>query len=265
MAEKSVGTIAAKVVANVDDFHKGIDSALRKAENFGTHAGRALTAPFSGIAGAISAPLKALEGFGGPLQGALSGIPLIGAAFAAIPISASAFLDYLKEGREMIIEQERLAVRLGVSMKEAAAFHTLGGGRSDEFEKAIQHMMRKQDELGLGGMGTTEAYRTVTAQIKAMGDAAQRGTAIQEVFGKGGSMAADIFLKEGDALAVATSMVEKYGLTVDEATVKEIKRQELVERGLKQMAKGFQMQAAGKASTFWRQFISPLWRFSPWV
>ena len=138
MSEKSVGTLAAKVMANADNFHAAIDGAIKKAGNFGTNVGRMLTAPLAGVTGLASAPLKAVEGFAKPLQSALSSIPFIGGAFAAIPASAGAFMAWLEEGRHKIIEQGKLADKLGVSMKDAAVVQFVGGG-SEDFEHAIDH------------------------------------------------------------------------------------------------------------------------------
>jgi hypothetical protein len=239
------------MIADSTQFGTGLAAAEGKLRAFAASAGRNVAAPLS----VISAPIKIAEDFLRPIQSAISAIPGIGAALAAVPVTAAGFVAFLKSGVEDIARMGREARRTGLSITDFSAL-TAGALREglnpEALTAGLTHLSRVagQESLGIGGrsdrfkpllgvsgkdfaaMGTEKQLEAIAERYKALGDQGQRNALIMDTLGRQGMGLANIFEHGAQGIKDMYKYAAESGQLI---TPEELSRVEQADRSMKEL------------------------------
>jgi hypothetical protein len=199
----NIGNLALMLSVNPTEFTAGLNKAMREIESFASKAAGVL-------------------GLGGPTA-AIGGLLSLGGLGAAIG-----------EGIASMAETARSADRLGISMRDMAAFQILAGGASEQMNHALgrlnatiggaragsEEAAKKLSAVGLAakdfaGKNTADAYRTLSDAIARIPDSAQRAFVAHELLGRGGAELVGVLQRGSAALDQAADKAQAYGLVLD--------------------------------------------------
>jgi len=152
----SIGTLAYKLIADPTGFEAGIGRALKAVDKFASQVGKGLASVPNAIGKLISAPFDIVGHILGPLQQALSGIPVVGGLLAAIPMSGAGFIAFFKQGVERIQEMVGWSKRLHIGVEDIAGVMHLFGDSIGPVGHALAHF---QAELGAAVGGSRAAQK----------------------------------------------------------------------------------------------------------
>lgn len=175
----SIGSVAVKLYADATAFTSDLDRAARKAEDFGAKVGKLTSAPVGAAANALNAPIKAIDGFVGSINKAVTSIPILGHAMgSAFPASVGGFVETIFQNIEQLAEMGRTARMAGLDVTTMAGLMSLAGSHGDELAHSLVHLNRRLGEVQLSKSAGSD-LRSLGLDTTKMQDAA---TAIQEIF-----------------------------------------------------------------------------------
>jgi hypothetical protein len=183
----------------------------------------------------------------------------------------------LTEGLSQIAETAKGADKLGISMRDMAAFQLLAGGASEQMNHALgrlnatiggaragsEEAAKKLAAVGLSaqsfaGKNTADAYRTLSDAIARIPDSAQRAFVAHELLGKGGAELVGILQRGSAAFDQAGKRAQDYGMILDREVAQRAIDAERATAGLGNAIKALWQQVSIQAAPALEKFSNVL-------
>jgi len=152
----SIGSLAYKLTADPTGFEGGISRAMKAVDKFALQVGKGFASIPNALGKIATAPFNVVQGILGPIQSALSGIPVIGGLLAAIPLSGVGFLAFMKQGIAHIQELVLWSRRLHVATEDIGGVFNFFGESIGALDKA---MVKFSVQLSMAQGGSAAARR----------------------------------------------------------------------------------------------------------
>lgn len=225
----NIGSMAYQLVLNPAGFTKGLETAQKSLTTFASAIPKSLERQTKAVSGLLTKPIEA---FLSPLKNVLTSIPLIGTAFAALPITGAGFVSYLKEGMSHVAELAKLSDRTGIATERLGGYLLACGGDTDVLAKGMfrlnEHLgdvlagsestARQINRLGLDALalaqgGADQAMLKIADRIKSLPTPAERAHVAFQLFGKSAESLLPLLLKGADGIEAATRKAQAMGLS----------------------------------------------------
>lgn len=260
-----IGSLVVNVSANASQFAEGMKSAASMASSFAAklHPANLLKGVQGGL-GSLAAPIT---NFLNPIKSALTSIPFLGSAFAALPTSAGELVSFIKGGMSQIRDMDTQARKLGITTESLAGIMLLAGGNADEMARGLLHLgdhmasaaMGAKDakntfgRLGLQdvpGMALDDALVRIADHVAALPAGAQRAHVAFQLFGKTGADLLPILSRGGKAIEEFKDRAAKMGLAFSPEQADQVRRAGMAMKVIETNVTGLQRQLAIQSAPF---------------
>jgi hypothetical protein len=255
----SIGSLAVQFSVSTQQFDKGLSTVSGKLSGLG----KAISSPINSITGLLGAPMRAIQGFLGPIQGLLTSIPFIGTAFAGIPLTGAGFFSWLKSGMDKITDLTRQADRFGISTEDMAGLMKAAGGDSDTMTMALGRMEAKLGQIRAGSRSAgkdmekfglnsqalaqatpIQALGMISDRLKAIQNPYERAALVTEVFSRRSLALTDKLARGSEYFRKNTVEAEKMGRAFSHVQADEVMKANKALKDISLTFSGLQVQFA---------------------
>lgn len=174
-----------------------------------------------------SAFSKGLKSAGGGIGSFVSKLGGVKAALAGLAggLTVAGITSWVKGAADQIETTGKLAQELGLTTEELIGFQhgaQLAGVESEMVSSALRKFVRSLDEVGLSGMTTGEALKTIADQIAATDDPSAKAKLAFDAFGKSGQKLITVLSGGSAGLKEMEADARKLGITFSQLDVSQV-------------------------------------------
>ena len=170
---------------------------------------------------------KGLKSAGGGLSGFVSKLGGMKSALAGLAggLTIAGITSWVKGAADQIETTGKLADELGLTTEELIGFQhaaQLSGVESEAVSSALRKFVRSLDDVGLSGMTTGEALKTIADQIAATDDPSEKAKLAFDAFGKSGQKLISTLSGGSAGLKAMEADARKLGITFSQIDVAQV-------------------------------------------